>query len=102
MWRQSCCVMPMRVFVSGKSAILTLALLVAAPAAAQTSTIVPNEATGNYELRDNSGRVTGYLRPDPAIGGYDLVAPDGLPRGMVIENPATGGYDVRKQPERRR
>jgi hypothetical protein len=33
--------------------------------------IVPNEATGNFEIRDNTGRVTGYVRPNDAIGGYE-------------------------------
>jgi hypothetical protein len=58
-----------------KAAAFSFALALAgAPAIAQTPSgmIVPNEATGNFEIRDNTGRVTGYVRPNDAVGGYEV------------------------------
>jgi hypothetical protein len=46
-----------------------LALLIACPAAAQISTIVPNTAIGGTEIVDPFGRTTGYILPQPWPGG---------------------------------
>lgn len=53
--------------------------------------VAENLATGNLELRDNAGGVTGYIIRDDVIGGYDPRDADGRKRGVLIAIDAIGG-----------
>ena len=56
--------------------------------------VAENLATGNLELRDNAGRLTGYIIRDDVIGGYA----DARKRGMLIPIDAIGGLRFEPSP----
>ena len=65
--------------------------MTSAAAAQTTSTIVPTPDSGQAEIRDNTGRVTGYIIENDAIGGFDVKNAAARSKGFLLPDEAIGG-----------